>query len=283
MKLKKIVSFVATAALSIGVLAACGNSAGSSNSDSNTVRVGVMSLSDSEQERWDKIQELLDDVKLEFTQFTDYSQPNKALAENEVDINAFQHYNFLNNWNKENGEDLVAIADTYIAPIRLYSGIADGKNKYTKVEEIPDGGEIAVPNDPTNESRALYLLQSAGLIKVGVSGTELATIADITENPKKLKITELDASQTASSLSSVDAAVVNNTFVTEAGLDFKKALFKEQKDENSAQWYNLIAARSDWEKSDLADSIKKIIKAYHTDEVREIVEKTSDGLDEPVW
>src|SRR5574344_505335 len=264
MKLKKLFS-LAAAALSVGVLAACGSSSSSSSSDSSatTVRVGVMSLSDSEQARWDKVQEILDDeVKLEFTQFTDYSQPNKAVAENEVDINAFQHYNFLNNWNQENGEDLVAIADTYIAPIRLYSGTADGKNKYTKVEEIPDGAEIAVPNDPTNESRALYLLQTAGLIKVGVSGTELATIADITENKKNLKITELDASQTASSLSSVDAAVVNNTFVLEAGLDYKNALYKEQKDENSKQWYNLIAARSDWEKSEQAASIKKIIEAY---------------------
>ncbi|HEM3597933.1 TPA: MetQ/NlpA family ABC transporter substrate-binding protein [Streptococcus suis] len=285
MKLKKLFS-LAAAALSVGVLAACGSSSSSSSSDSSatTVRVGVMSLSDSEQARWDKVQEILDDeVKLEFTQFTDYSQPNKAVAENEVDINAFQHYNFLNNWNQENGEDLVAIADTYIAPIRLYSGTADGKNKYTKVEEIPDGAEIAVPNDPTNESRALYLLQTAGLIKVGVSGTELATIADITENKKNLKITELDASQTASSLSSVDAAVVNNTFVLEAGLDYKNALYKEQKDENSKQWYNLIAARSDWEKSEQAASIKKIIEAYQTDEVKKVIEETSDGMDEPVW
>lgn len=281
MKLKKLFS-LAAAALSVGVLAACGSS--SSDSSATTVRVGVMSLSDSEQARWDKIQEILgDEVKLEFTQFTDYSQPNKAVAENEVDINAFQHYNFLNNWNEENGEDLVAIADTYISPIRLYSGTADGKNKYAKVEEIPDGAEIAVPNDPTNESRALYLLQVAGLIKVGVSGTELATIADITENKKNLKITELDASQTASSLSSVDAAVVNNTFVLEAGLDYKNALYKEQKDENSAQWYNLIAARSDWEKSEQAEAIKKIVAAYHTDEVREVIETTSDGMDEPVW
>ncbi|MGQ7368045.1 MetQ/NlpA family ABC transporter substrate-binding protein [Streptococcus suis] len=285
MKLKKLFS-LATAALSVGVLVACGSSSTSSSSDSSatTVRVGVMSLSDSEQARWDKVQEILgDEVKLEFTQFTDYSQPNKAVAENEVDINAFQHYNFLNNWNQENGEDLVAIADTYIAPIRLYSGTADGKNKYTKVEEIPDGAEIAVPNDPTNESRALYLLQAAGLIKVGVSGTELATIADITENKKNLKITELDASQTASSLSSVDAAVVNNTFVLEAGLDYKNALYKEQKDENSKQWYNLIAARSDWEKSEQAAAIKKIIEAYHTDEVKKVIEETSDGMDEPVW
>ena len=283
MKFKRVIQFAAAAALSLGVLTACGQGAKEST-DANAIRVGVMSLSDSEKARWDKIQELLgDEVTLTFTEFTDYSQPNKAVAENEVDINAFQHYNFLNNWNKENGGDLVAIADTYIAPIRLYSGTADGKNKYAKVDQLPDGAEIAVPNDPTNESRALYLLQSAGLIKVGVSGTELATIADITENPKKLKITELDASQTASSLSSVDAAVVNNTFVLEAKLDYKNALYKEQKDENSAQWYNLIAARSDWEKSPQAEAIKKILAAYHTDDVRQVIEKTSDGMDEPVW
>ncbi|WP_156018336.1 MetQ/NlpA family ABC transporter substrate-binding protein [Streptococcus ruminantium] len=283
MKLKNWFSLVAVA-LTVGLLAACGHSSSKSESSATAVHIGVMSLSDSEQARWDKIQEILgDEVKLKFTQFTDYSQPNKAVVEKEVDINAFQHYNFLKNWNTENDANLVAIADTYIAPIRLYSGTDGGKNKYTKVEDIPNGAEIAVPNDPTNESRALYLLQSAGLIKVGVSGTELATIADITENKKNLKITELDASQTASSLSSVDAAVVNNTFVLEAGLDYKNALYKEQKDENSSQWYNLIAARSDWEKSEQAAAIKKIIAAYHTDEVKKVIEKTSDGMDEPVW
>ncbi|WP_156010832.1 MetQ/NlpA family ABC transporter substrate-binding protein [Streptococcus ruminantium] len=283
MKLKNWFSLVAVA-LTVGLLAACGHSSSKSESFATTVHIGVMSLSDSEQARWDKIQEILgDEVKLKFTQFTDYSQPNKAVVEKEVDINAFQHHNFLKNWNTENDANLVAIADTYIAPIRLYSGTDGGKNKYTKVEDIPNGAEIAVPNDPTNESRALYLLQSAGLIKVGVSGTELATIADITENKKNLKITELDASQTASSLSSVDAAVVNNTFVLEAGLDYKNALYKEQKDENSSQWYNLIAARSDWEKSEQAAAIKKIIAAYHTDEVKKVIEKTSDGMDEPVW
>ncbi|MGT2711853.1 MetQ/NlpA family ABC transporter substrate-binding protein [Streptococcus oriscaviae] len=284
MKLKRLFSFAAVAALSFAGLAACASSTDSASTDATTVRVGVMSLSDSEQARWDKIQELLgDEVKLEFTQFTDYSQPNKALAEDQVDINAFQHHNFLNNWNEENNGDLVAIADTYIAPIRLYSGTQDGKNKYTSVDQIPDGAEIAVPNDPTNESRALYLLQAAGLIKVGVSGTALATKADITENKKNLTITELDANQTASSLSSVDAAVVNNTFVLEAGLDYKNALYKEQKDENSSQWYNLIAARKDWESSDKAEAIKKIIEAYHTDEVKKVIEETSDGMDEPVW
>lgn len=281
MNFKKVVRFVALAAASLGVLAACGSNASTAD---NVVRVGVMSLSDSEEERWDKIQELLgDEVKLEFTQFTDYSQPNRAVAEGEVDINAFQHHNFLNNWNQENDGDLVAIADTYISPIRLYSGTENGENKYQSVDEIPDGSEIAVPNDPTNESRALYLLQAAGLIELDVSGTELATVVNIKENPKNLKITELDASQTASSLPSVAAAVVNNTFVLEAGLDYQNALYKEQKDENSSQWYNLIAAKGDWETSSKADAIKAVVAAYHTDEVKKVIEESSDGLDEPVW
>ena len=284
MKIKKWLSVAAIATVAGLTLAACGNSDKKAD-NTTTVKIATVNRSGSEEARWDKIQELVekDGIKLEFTEFTDYSQPNKAVADDEVDLNAFQHYNFLHNWNKENGQELVAIADTYISPIRLYSGTKDGQNKYTKVDEIPDKGEIAIPNDATNESRALYLLQSAGLIKLDVSGTELATIANIKENPKNLKITELDASQTARSLSSVDAAVVNNTFVTEAKLDYKKALFKEQADENSKQWYNIIVAKSDWETSPKANAIKKIIAAYHTDEVKKVIEETSDGLDQPVW
>ena len=284
MKIKKWLSVAAIATVAGLALAACGNSDKKAD-NTTTVKIATVNRSGSEEARWDKVQELVekDGIKLEFTEFTDYSQPNKATADGEVDLNAFQHYNFLNNWNKENGKDLVAIADTYISPIRLYSGKNGEENKYTKVEEIPDNGEIAIPNDATNESRALYLLQSAGLIKLDVSGTELATIANIKENPKNLKITELDASQTARSLTSVDAAVVNNTFVTEAKLDYKKALFKEQADENSKQWYNIIVAKSDWETSPKAKAIKKIIAAYHTDEVKKVIEETSDGLDQPVW
>ena len=284
MKIKKWLGVAAIATVAGLALAACGNSDKKAD-NTTTVKIATVNRSGSEEARWDKVQELVekDGIKLEFTEFTDYSQPNKATADGEVDLNAFQHYNFLNNWNKENGKDLVAIADTYISPIRLYSGKNGEENKYTKVEEIPNNGEIAIPNDATNESRALYLLQSAGLIKLDVSGTELATIANITENPKNLKITELDASQTARSLTSVDAAVVNNTFVTEAKLDYKKALFKEQADENSKQWYNIIVAKKDWESSPKADAIKKIIAAYHTDEVKKVIEETSDGLDQPVW
>lgn len=290
MKLKKVLGLTAVAALATIALAACGSSSSSSAKSSDgtvTVKVGTMGLSDTEEARWDQVQKNLDKenagVKLEFTQFSDYSQPNKAVVDGDVDINAFQHYNFLENWNKENNTDLVAVADTYISPIRLYSGTKDGKNKYTDVKDIPNKGTIAVPNDATNESRALYLLQSAGLIELDVKGKELATVANIKKNPKNLTISELDASQTAAALTSVDAAVINNTFVREAKVDYKKALFKEEANENSQQWYNLIAAKKDWKSSDKGDAIQKIIDAYHTDDVKKVIEESSDGMDQPVW
>jgi len=255
MKLKKI----------LGLTALAGSSKSSSKDGETTVKVGVMTLSDTEKARWDQVQKNLDDaktgIKLEFTQFTDYSQPNVAVKDGSVDINAFQHYNFLDNWNSKNDNALVAVADTYIAPIRLYS----------------------VPNDPTNESRALYVLQSAGLIKLDTKDGQLANVSNIKENSKDLKISELDASQTPSALPSVDAAVINNTFVREAGVDFKKAIYVEKKDNNSKQWYNLIAAKKDWEKSDKAKAIKEIIDAYHKDNVKKAIEESSEGMDQPVF
>ena len=292
MKLTKLFGVAALATVATFALAACGSSSEKSSSSTDkdgvtTVKVGVMSLSDTEEARWNEVQKNLDDakanIKLEFTQFTDYSQPNQAVRDGDVDINAFQHYNYLENWNKENNADLVSVADTYIAPIRIYSGTKDGKNKYTDVKDIPEKGTIAVPNDPTNESRALYVLESAGLIKLDTKDGELATISNIKDNPKNLTISELDASQTASSLPSVDAAIINNTFVREAGIDYKKALFVEKANSNSKQWYNLIAAKKDWKSSDKAKAIEAIIKAYHTDNVKKVIEESSDGMDQPVW
>ncbi|MFQ7326141.1 MAG: MetQ/NlpA family ABC transporter substrate-binding protein [Streptococcus xiaochunlingii] len=293
MKLTKLFGVAALATVATFALAACGSSNSSNSSKSSdkdgvtTVKVGVMNLSDTEEARWKEVQKNLDDakanIKLEFTEFTDYSQPNQAVRDGDVDINAFQHYNYLENWNKENSADLVSVADTYIAPIRLYSGTKDGKNKYTDVKDIPEKGTIAVPNDPTNESRALYVLESAGLIKLDTKDGELATISNIKDNPKNLTISELDASQTASSLPSVDAAIINNTFVREAGIDYQKALFVEKANSNSKQWYNLIAAKKDWKSSDKAKAIEAIIKAYHTDNVKKVIEESSDGMDQPVW
>ena len=278
MKFKKVITGIALATAAALSLAAytTQNAEAASKSSSKTVKVGVMTFSDTEKARWDKIKELVGDkANIEFTEFTDYTQPNEAVANKEIDINAFQHYNFLENWNKENKQNLVAIADTYLAPIRLYSA------KVKKVKSIPKNGTIAIPNDATNESRALYLLQSAGLIKLNVSGTEIATVANITKNPKNLNIQELDASQTARSLKDVDAAVINNTYIEQANLTTDDAIYVEKSDKNSKQWVNVIAARKNWKKQKNAAAIQAIIDAYHTDEVKKVIKDTSSDI--PQW
>lgn len=158
-----------------------------------------------------------------------------------------------------------------------------GKNKYKDIKELPEGATIAIPNDAVNESRALNLLQSAGLIKLSVGANDKAKLTDVSENSKNLNIREVDAAQTAANIDSVDAAIINNDFVTEAGIDPKTAIYVEPASKNTKQWYNLLVAQKGWEKSDKADAIKKVIKAYHTDEVKGIIKKSSQGLDEPVW
>ena len=261
---------------------ACGKDAAK---DKTVVRVGTMAKSESEQARWDKVEEILkkEGVTLKFSEFTDYSQPNVALNNGDIDINAFQHYNFLDNWNADHKTDLVPIAETYFTAFRVYSGTEGGKNKYKDIKELPEGATIAIPNDAVNESRALNLLQSAGLIKLSVGANDKAKLTDVSENSKNLNIREVDAAQTAANLDSVDAAIINNDFVTEAGIDPKTAIYVEPASKSTNQWYNLLVAQKGWEKSDKADAIKKVIKAYHTDEVKEVIKKSSQGLDEPVW
>ena len=275
MKTKRLLGFVAIAVASVGILAACGKDAAK---DQTVVRVGTMAKSESEQARWDKIEEILkkEGITLKFSEFTDYSQPNVALNNGDIDINAFQHYNFLDNWNSDHKTDLVPIAETYFTAFRVYSGTEGGKNKYKDIKELPEGATIAIPNDAVNESRALNLLQSAGLIKLSVGANDKAKLTDV-------NIREVDAAQTAANIDSVDAAIINNDFVTEAGIDPKTAIYVEPASKNTKQWYNLLVAQKGWEKSDKADAIKKVIKAYHTDEVKGIIKKSSQGLDEPVW
>lgn len=249
------------------------------------LKVGIMTLDDATEPVWDKVEELADKegVDLEFTEFTDYNQPNEAVQNNEIDVNAFQHYSFLNTWNADNKGDLVAAADTLLSPIRLFSGTKGKNAKYTKVTDIPKGGTISIPNDPTNGSRALYLLESAGLIELGVSGGEEATVKDIKKNPKKLKIKEVDASQTASTLSSVDAAVINNSYAQSSNVDYKTTLYKEEVNDNSKLWVNIIAAKKGWEKGDKAKAIKTLIKVYQTDEVGKLIQSASNDVDIPAW
>jgi D-methionine transport system substrate-binding protein len=235
--------------------------------EDKTVKVGIMSGSKESTEIWDSVAKTAKDkynINLKFVRFTDYNQPNTALVNGDVDINAFQHYAFLNEWNEANNADLQAIGDILVSPIRLYS------KKHTDVKDIPNKGTIAVPNDTSNESRALYVLESAGLIKLDTKAGALATVKDVTENPKDLTIKELDGSQTASALSSVDAAVVNNDFSVPAGLTNKEVIATEALNENSKQWINIIVARKEDKDNKL---YQDVVKAYQTKETEDLFAK----------
>ena len=283
MKLKKLLGLASVALASTLLLAACGGSKSASND--SKLKVGIMTLDDATEPLWDKVKELAKDkgVEIELVEFTDYNQPNEALQNCEVDVNAFQHKYFLNNWNSENKGTLVEAADTHLSPIRLFSGTTGDDAKYKDVKDLPDKATISIPNDASNESRALYLLQSAGLIKLDVSGDELATIKNISSNPKDLEIKEVDAAQTASTLSSVDAAVVNNSYAQSADVDYDTTLYKEAVGDNSDQWVNVIAAQKDWKKSKKAKAIKTLISVYQTDEVGKVIQDATDGVDIPAW
>ena len=161
-----------------------------------TVTVGVVGQTNQDEKIWNQVKKTAKEkygVTVKVKSFTDYNQPNKALQEGEIDLNSFQHKAFLNAWNKANKGTLVPIGNTVIAPIRLYS------YKYKNINELPKNATIAVPNDASNESRALYVLKNAGLISFKKGTGKLATIADIEKNPKNLTIKELGAEQTARS------------------------------------------------------------------------------------
>ncbi|MGO3036796.1 MAG: MetQ/NlpA family ABC transporter substrate-binding protein [Lactococcus lactis] len=249
-----------------------------STSVSKIVKIGLMPGGKQEDAIWKQVQKIAKDqfgITLKFVNFTDGDQPNKALANHEVDLNAFQHYAYLKSWNKANNGNIVSIGDTIITPIHLYS------TKYKNVTEIPDKSTIAIPNDVTNESRALYVLKNAGLIKLDTSRGALATVKDIRDNPKGLIIKEIDASQTPRALDSVAAAVINYNFAISAKISDKESIYQEPLNEDSAQRINFIAANQ----SDKNNKVyKEVVKAYEQKNIADIIKKEyPDGRELPAW
>lgn len=289
MSLKKIAKLTGLTLAAATLLAACGNQGGGSASSTSeeadkTIHVGIMAKNDMTEALWDSVATNLEaeGITLKLTEFTEYPPVNGALDNGDVDVNAFQHYDYLNNWNQENGGDLVAVAETLISPVNLFPGTDGGDAKYSDISELPDGATIAIPDDATNGGRALYVLEAVGLITLE-EGVDLVTVHDIVDNPKDLKILELSAEQLPKSLPDVDAAILNNNYAILAEVDYSTSLYKEEVNDNSKSWVNIIAARNDWESSDKADVIKALIKAYQTDENKDIIANKSDGRDIPVW
>lgn len=200
-------------------------------------------------------------INLVIREFTDYVTPNTALAEGSLDANFFQHIPYLENMNRERKLDLVWVAKVHIEPLGLYS------KKIKKLSELKNGAQISIPNDPTNGARALRLLEKHGLIKVKPG--ELVTARDITDNPRKLRIRELDAAQLPRTLQDVTAAVINTNFAVEADMiPARDAIVIEGSD---SPYVNVVAVRAaDKDKPE----IKALVKAVNSPEVKKFIQET---------
>jgi D-methionine transport system substrate-binding protein len=271
MKAKKLLNIILSGVL-VFSLAGCGAQAAE---DDNVVKIGVVG-EDSPQ--WKPVIDNLaeEGITLELVSFSDYSQPNQALADGEIDLNAFQHYAYLNQDIADRGFDLEVIGETLIAPLGIYS------KKLSSVDEISNGGKIAIPSDATNGGRALKLLEAAGLIKVDEGAGYTPTLADITENPKNIEIIEVEAAQTPRLLEDVDASVINGGHAVDAGFTPKNdAIYLEEvKDGADNPYINIIVARTEDKDNEV---YKKVVEAYRTDEVADIVEEEYKGSYIPTW
>jgi D-methionine transport system substrate-binding protein len=210
------------------------------------------------------------DIKI--VEFTDYIMPNAALAAGDLDANSYQNQPFLDQQNKDRGYNLVNAGLTLNFPLGIYS------KKHKSWAEVPDGGRIAIQNDPTNGGRSLLLLQDKGVIKLKDAVGFKPTVLDIVSNPKNLKFTELDAAQTPRSLDDLDAAAINTNFAIPAGLNPQKdALLSENP---KGPYANLIAVRA-------ADKdkpwVKTLLDSYYSDEVKAFVQSKYKGAVLPTW
>ena len=206
---------------------------------------------------------------LEVVEFTDYVLPNTALEQGDLDANYFQHTPYLENFNEEKGTHLAAVGKIHYEPFGIYAG------KTSDLSAIPDGGSIAIPNDGTNEARALLLLEAQGLIKLKEGITFTATVLDIAENPKNLSIKEIEAAQLARSLQDVDAAVINGNYAIQAGLKVKDALAIEDKDSIAADTYANVLVVKEGHEND--EATKALLAALQSDTAKKFMEEKYEG------
>ncbi|MGF4043570.1 MetQ/NlpA family ABC transporter substrate-binding protein [Paenarthrobacter nitroguajacolicus] len=249
-------------------LSACGGASSGSSTAANTkVVIGV---DDGAEEHWTLLKNKLKDqgIDLEVKNFTDGAQINTATQQGQVDINLFQHLKYLSQFNVNSNGTLAPVGATAVYPLALYS------EKFKSVEELPADAEVAIPNNPTNQARALLNLQTAGLLQLKDGGNSLSTPAEITSS--KIKVVPVDSNQTVNALKgTTDAAVVNNTQAQKGGLGDEKIIFKEDlNSESLAPYINGFVVKAD-RKDD--PTWKKIVDAYHSPEVEASVTKLNDG------
>ena len=260
--MKKFVAALAVVPL-VFSLAACGSSS-NGNGDSKKITIGVVGNETANQVLKDEAAK--QGITIEYSEFTDYAQPNPAVDAGDNDMNRFQHIAYLANYNVSSGKDLQIVGSTNIYPMAIFS------KKHKKVDEIPQGGTIAIPNDSVNEARALLLLKAQNLVTFK-SEVHTPTHNDIDTGKSKVKVTPVDAAQTVVSLDSVDAAVINNTFLEDAGLNPSDALAQDDPNNPDARRYvNLFVAQKDKVND---ETYKKVVEIFHSKTVQDAVKEDS--------
>lgn len=271
-KIKKIVSLLLVGTLTVFALAGCGGKETQGQSEQTILKVGASPVPHAE--ILNVAKELLakEGIKLEIVEFQDYVQPNLALADGELDANYFQHVPYLESFSKEHNLKLTSVTGVHIEPMGVYS------NKIKDINELKDGAQVAIPNDPTNGGRALLLLQSAGLIKLDPNAGLEATKNDIVENPKNLKVQELEAAMLPKVLDDVDIAVINTNYALDAGFNpTEDAIVIEGSD---SPYVNVLVVRTGDENK---EAIQKLAKALNSPEVKKFIEDKYKGAVVPAF
>ncbi len=270
-------SLIAAAAAVVGVgsLAACGTSGDTSAAGGSSAEGGSQTLTVAASPS--PHAEILNDfaadklaeqgITLEVKEYTDYILPNQDVSAGEIDCNYFQHINYLNNYNEENGTDLVNVGKIHFEPMGVFAGKSDD------LANIADGATISVPNDATNEGRALLLLQEHGVITLSESAGITATPNDIVDNPHNVEILEQEAAMLPSTLADVDFAVINGNYAIDAGLTLADAVAQESADSDviKHEYANVIVTRPELEDD---ERIKALVDVLTTDEFKEYLADT---------
>ena len=275
---KKLITLITVAALATLALIGCGGTKKTDPAPAaptavrNTIKVGVTAGPHAEVMEVVKKIAAKDGLTIQIVEFNDFMQPNVALNQGDIDANSYQHRPFLDNQIKDRKYELTAIAQTIIFPMGIYS------KKIKNLDELKPGSTVAVPNDPTNGGRGLLLLEKKGLIKLNPQAGLKATAKDVVENPKNLKIKELEAAQIPRALDDVDIAAVNANYALVAGLSPKTDSIAIE--DPKSPYAGLIVVRT---KDTEEPVFQKLIKAYHSAEVKAFVDQHFKGSLVTAW
>ena len=282
MRIKRTLATVAAAALATTGLVACSDesddtadNAAGNNGDNVTVKIGT---TEADQEAWRVFKDLAADngIDLDIVQFSDYSPVNEALAQGELDVNKFQHIKYLAAYNQSSGNDLRVVGSTEIVPLALFW------KDHDSIDGI-EGESVAIPNDPSNQGRAINVLVQAGLLTLNDNvADELApTPAEIDQDASKVTVTPIDASQTPNVYNEGKPAIINNTWLDRAGIEPSLAVFQDDPESAEAEPYiNVFAAQADRIDD---ETLNKLVELWQTPEVEEAVAKDSKGTSVPVY